>query len=146
MGRIVYLMTSVVAINIALLIFSCGSWDNEGKCVPQSAVWSFIKNPQAIESASIWEVLFGTSAGLAAIAGSILIVGSFFFKSDTPLFLGMALALVYPVYSWVKLFQQIQGVSSFGDPVSRTIIAIVIASPIILAYLFTLIDWARGRD
>ena len=146
MGRIVYLMCSIVAINVALLLFSCGAWTSAGECIPQSALWSFIINPSSVTDASIWEVLFGTSMGLAAIAGSLLIVGSFFFKSDTPLYLGMALSLVYPVYSWVKLFQQIQGVSSFGDATSRTIIAIIIVSPIIIAYLFTLIDWARGRD
>lgn len=146
MARIHYLMLSIVAINVALLIFSCSDWDEQGKCVPESTIWSFVKDPGLIDDSNLWEVLFGTTYGLAAIAGSVLIVGSFFFKSDTPLFLGMALSLVYPVYSWIKVFQQIQGISSFGDPASRTIVAILLISPIIIVYLFTLLDWARGRD
>lgn len=147
MGRMIYLMTSIVAINIALLLFTCSSWDAQGECIPQTALWSYLLHPSEIDNSNFWEVLFGTSIGLAALAGGILIIGSFLFRSETPLFLGMALSLVYPVYSWVKFYQQIQGSAFFaGREVEGTIVAILVASPIILAYIFTLLDWSRGRD
>lgn len=146
MGRIQYLISSIVAINLALMLFGCSSWTSEGECVPTTYLWTFIKNPQAIDSTNIWDILFGSATGLAALAIGVLVVGSFFLRAEAPLYLGMALALVYPVYSWIKLFQNIKGVGMFGDPVSRMIVAIIIVSPIIIAYIFTILDWARGRD
>ena len=75
MGRIVYLMMGIVAINLALLLFSCSSWDASGQCVPSSNIWSFVTNPSEVDSSSLWTTLFGSVYGLAAIAGTIILIG-----------------------------------------------------------------------
>jgi hypothetical protein len=146
MGRIVFLVTSLVAINLAFLLFSCNIYDASGSCVPQSTIWSFVTNPSEINSANMWDILFGSASGLAAIAATIIFVGSFFMKVEFPLYASMSLALIYPVYSWIKLFTHIAGNKLFHSPVEAGIVAIMIASPIIITYIFTLLDWARGRD
>lgn len=151
MGRIVYLIMGIVAINLGLFIFSCPSTDPiTGACVPPSNIWTFIWGPNALDDSNIWATLFGTASGLAALAAVAVTVGSFFLRVEFPLYASMALALIAPVTSWIKFFNQVLESPAFGDgtakPLLGTIIAVILISPIIVTYIFTLIDWARGRD
>jgi hypothetical protein len=159
MGRMVYLLMGIVAINLALLIFSCGSWDADGSCVAGSGdvsvIWNFITNPSSFDSSNFWTIFFGTVSGLAALTSVILFVGSFFMKVEFPLYASMTLVLVYPVMAWIKLFNQVAGSKLFAGgttipnsavTVEGTIMAIIIAVPFIITYIVTAVDWARGRD
>jgi hypothetical protein len=59
----------------------------------------------------------------------------------------MAVALALPIYSWTKFFSHIANTKFFdANPLVGMIVAILIASPIIIVYIFTCVDWARGRD
>lgn len=148
MGRVVYLMLGIVAINLALMIFSCDTWTTTGECgVPSSAMWSWLLGPNVATSTSFWNYLFGTATGLASVVGTILFIGSFFLKVEFPIYAGITIALAPMVYSWIKFWNQLGGAKIFaGHPEVATIIGIILLAPIVVTYIFTILDWARGRD
>lgn len=154
MGRLVFLLGSIIAINIALLIFTCGQYNENGQCVassastviPNSSFWDFVQNPSSYDSSQFWQDLFGSVSGIAGLIGTVILVGSLIFRSELGIYAGLGISFVGLVGSWIKLYQNIQSSSIIGDPASRKLVAIIIAVPIIITYIATIVDWIRGRD
>jgi len=157
MARIVYLVLTLIAFNLAVLLFGCSSWDSSGFCLASNSsgsIWSYVISPQNFQggidpsnSSNLWDLLFGSATGLAAIAGLTLIVGSFISRSEVPLYLGMALVFAAQSSIIIKFFSMVQNSAFFtGREGIGLIVAIILVSPLIIAWIFTLIDWARGRD
>lgn len=148
MGRIVYLMMGIVAINLALMIFSCDTWNATGDCsVPTSTLWTFLLGPSVATDSTLWNLLFGTVAGLGSVAAVILFIGSFFLKVEFPIYAGITIALAPLVYSWIKFWGAFGGSKFFaGNTELATIVGIILLAPIVITYIFTILDWARGRD
>ena len=148
MSKMVLMALSMIALNISLMLFTCSAWDEEGVCmdssvVPTNSIWLFVLNPFNVDTSNFWESLFGTADGLAALAGAVLIIGSFFSQSETPLYIGIALSLLPSIYGFVKLSQNMKSSLFFGELTG--IFTIVLVGSIIIAWIFILVDWARGR-
>jgi len=58
----------------------------------------------------------------------------------------MALGLMTTVYPAIRLWSIINKLSVIGDDLARLVLAISVVSIMILTVLFTIIDWARGRE
>jgi hypothetical protein len=80
-------------------------------------------------------LVVGTLTGLGA---TISLLG-YFFKSDTMIFSGMALVILGYGASFNTLFNVLSGASN-------SFVAILLVSPIALAYVFLVIGWLRGRE
>lgn len=157
MGRMIPIILAMVVLNIALVIFTCSSWDAEtGVCTgtaPYGAssnetVINFLLNPTSADSGSLWETLFGQSWGLLAaiIGGAAVIVGAIFMRNETPVYMAAGLAVITSVYPAIKLWQLINGTSLIGDSISRKFIATLICGSLIVGVIFSVVDWTRGTD
>ena len=161
-SKIIYVMLTMVALNLALIIFSCSAWDSEtGECAgslvsansDNSTIWSLAYNPTTAGGDSgFWWKLVGSGWGLLGIIGvasaAIVLVGTTILGRDiTPIvYVAMSLALISSGYPAIKLFQMISASTIIGDALSRSIIAIIIASTLVIVVMFTVIDWGRGRE
>jgi len=150
MGRIVYLMMGIIAINLGLMLFSCDTWDSvTGECTaPLSPFWNAVLGPSDFtEGSTFWGLLFGTAGGLASVAAVILFIGSFFLKVEFPIYAGITIALAPMVVSWTKFWLQVSDSKFFaGHTKLGLVVGMILISPIVITYIFTLLDWARGRD
>jgi len=159
-SKIIFVLMTMVILNIALLTFSCTEWNGEtGECLDMeegseghnSSIFKIMKNPETVGS-GFWETLFGGGWGLLAAIGSITIatvlIGTTIFGKniETTIYIAIALGLATSVYPAVRLFQMINGATFIGDTMTRLIIAVLTASAIFLTVMMTIVDWGRGRE
>jgi hypothetical protein len=159
-SKIIYVIVAMVLLNVGLLLFSCSSWDTEtGTCAgtllssdsSNSTIWSMIVNPTTVGS-GFWEVFFGSGWGLLAVVGGItlatVLVGTTVFGKniETTVYIAIGIGLASMVYPVIKLYQIINGLGAIGDTTTRTVLAIIVPSIMFVVYIFTVLDWARGRE
>jgi len=159
-SKIIYVLMAMAILNLSLLIFTCAKWDPEtGECAgplissnstTNSTIWGMISDPTTIGS-GFWKNLFGSGWGLLAaigVVGTAVLVGTTVFGKniESTIYIAIGLGLVSMVYPAVKLWSLINGLGVVGDTMTRTVLAIVIISTIILTVVFTILDWARGRE
>jgi len=156
-SKIIYVIVAMAMLNLGLLLFSCSTWNGTtGECktigeTTNSTVWEIMKNPTATGS-DFWNTLFGSGWGLLAVLGTVtlttVVVGSTIFgkQIETIIYIAIGIGLASVVYPSIKLFQLLQGLSMVGDNITRTVLSIVFASVLFIAVLFTVLDWARGRE
>jgi len=161
-SKIIYILIAMVVLNVSTFIFSCDNWDSEtGQCAgtltssssDNSTIWSLASKPETISDTGgwFWKIV-GSGFGLFAIIGTItaatVIVGSTVFGRDlTPIiYIAIGLALLSSSYPAIKLFTTINSSGLFGNGIGNWIVAILIASTLVITVIFTIIDWARGRD
>lgn len=144
MAKITYLVIALMAINLGLFFFTCADYE-EGKCVPNSSIWTFLLSPSDITDSGFINIIFGSAIGLAALLGTIVTIGTYIFKGEAAIYAAMSVALLGPIInSWIKYYSIISGSSMFGDALK--IMAIMFIGPILIYLIFNLVDWARGKD
>lgn len=135
MGKMVYLMLGVIAVQISLyLVFDIG--------IPTSSLWELFRDPSNWNSLSLTSLISDAITAISAIA----FVGGLIFKNDLAVFGGLAGVFYTFGKQLVELYRQIYAQPTFGDSVSAPIVASIIISPIILLYILTVLEWWRGRD
>jgi hypothetical protein len=130
--KLMYLVLLVFFVNVALMVtgVSTGAVNN---------IFNFLSNPTDWNN-SPWSGFIGF---VLAAAGIGIIVGAMVFRNENLLWYGVAAAFFSFGTPLVDLFNYVKtGVG--GD--MGSLIATVMVSPIILAYMFIIIYWARGRD
>lgn len=156
-SKIIYVIIGMVILNISLLIFTCPNVDvSTGQCIGSesvgtissntSSIFSFIWDPTVTDDSSIWERLFGSAWGLLAGIAFIGIIATVAYtRTHDFIYLAIGLFMATTVYPAIKLWQLVNA-SSFADELTRQVIAVIVVGTIILTVLFTVIDWARGRE
>jgi len=159
-SKIIYVLMAMAILNLGLLIFSCEEWDPEtGECAgplissdsaTNSTIWGMISDPTTIGS-GFWQNLFGSGWGLLAaigVVGTAVLIGTTVFGKniESTIYIAIGLGLVSMVYPAVKLWQLMNGLSIIGDTMTRLVLVIVIVSTIVVTFIFTILDWARGRE
>lgn len=160
-SKIIYVIVAMAILNLGLLIFSCSSWDTEtGECAgslvssdssSNSTIWGLVSNPTTVGD-NFWETLFGSGWGLLAVIGTVtlttVLVGTTVFGKniETMVYIAIGLGLSSVVYPTIKLWQMMNGLSMVGDTMTRTVLAIVVGSTMFITVVFTILDWARGRE
>ena len=156
MGKIIYVMMTLIVLNLSFLVFNCtDSTCSESLVSPGSStndtLWTIIANPVGISTnTGFWGTLFGSGWGLLGAIGAAvgaILIGTTFFSKDTTgmVYIALGLALTASLFPAVKLFQLINGLS-IGDSITRTILSILISGTIVLVAIFTVLDWARGKE
>lgn len=154
-SKIIYVLGGMILLNLAMIVFSCSSWDTTtGECTgsaisgDNSSVIGFASNPTAVGGSAFWEILFGSGWGLLAAVGlvSAIVIGAVFFKGQEVVWIAMAIGITTTVYPAIRLWALVSELSVIGDTLARTVLAVAVVSIMIITVLFTIIDWARGRE
>jgi len=155
MGKLIYFVITILAFNLGVFLFSCSNWNTDGTCATgfsdeNNTIWDFAKNPQTfsgdIYGNSIWKTIFGLD-GLKAAGAVIFVTASLITGSEVLLFIGVGLAFLPQFGILLKVYQQIQGSAYFADRHTLGwITAIIVMAPIILCWIFIVIEWIRGKD
>ncbi len=145
------LTTMILFISIILLLFHFGGMFGDASAVNCSDSTTFgslngyILNtlgatcPQNFGSSTMWT----TIAGLGALALAGIIVGGILTKSlDLTLFAGGGIFLIgiFILIGWdlIFVFGKLREVNNM--------LAVMLISPMLIAYVLAIYDWARGRD
>ena len=154
-SKMIYLIITILAFNLGVFLFSCSNWNTDGTCATgfsdeNNTIWDFAKNPQTfsgdVTTNSIWKTIFGLE-GLLAVGAGIFITASIVTGSEVFLFIGIGMALLPQMGIFLKLYYQIVGSAYFsGRHILGWVTAIMVMMPIILCWIFIVIEWIRGRD
>jgi hypothetical protein len=130
--KLMYLVLLVFFVNVALVMTGVS-----GGTV--NALFDFMQNPFNWND-NPWST---NLAGVLAAAGVGIIVGAMVFRNENLLWYGVAAAFLSFGSPLVDLFNYVK--DSIGST-AGTYAAYILVSPMILAYIFIIIYWARGRD
>ncbi len=100
MGKITYVMITMLALTLALQIFSCSTWDDTGACTGNDAsgLMAFLSDPSTANSSNIFGLFFGNTFGLLAVAGfTSLIIAGFYFNRNESYITRIAKVRVNPI-------------------------------------------------
>lgn len=156
MGKLVTFLTMLMMIDLMFIVTGqlCNSGD---ACSFTSIIFAMMINPSTSTLSTWFTAIIGnigdllagssTSGGmgsllgyLAAGAGIAVTVGSLIFgvKNDAVLFATTGIALSLLVGDFVNIYAYLYS----GNPV----VATIIMSPITVLYVFTCLEWLRGKD
>ena len=134
MGKLLPMLLLVVAINLAIVIFVGGT-------PPGSSIWTLITNPQNWGSLSLMTLMTDAIA-LSAVAG--IVVGSFWTKSDFLVFAGITGVFLSFGISFAELYNRFNQWEVLGS--SNSYIAVILAAPLLISYLYFTLKWWRNSD
>ena len=130
--KLMYLVLMAFFVNFALMLtgVSEGAVNNLFNFISDPSDWNY----------SNWS---GFLVLTLAAAGIGIIVGAMVFRNENLLWYGVAAAFLSFGSPLADLFNYVQ--SSAGGTFGQ-ILAYVTVTPMIIAYVFCVIYWARGRD
>lgn len=132
--KLLYLVFMIFVVNFALIFTGVSD-----PVANANVLFDFLKNPSDWNNAPwadfIGLVLLGAGVGI--------IVGAMVFRNENLLWYGVAATLLAMGTPLVELYNYVS--SSVGGE-AGTVVATLFVSPLVLAYIFVVIYWARGRD
>jgi len=141
MGRMIKLLTILIVVDI-LFIFT-GQLPSSLSSIILNAILSLGTVPTSELMLSFVGDIFASLSSttgilaLAAAAGTVA-VGTIFSRSDTILFIPMALTLALVGSDLVYIAAYLSGLNLF--------LSTIIMAPIIIIYTITVAEWVRGKD
>ena len=145
MGKMIFYITMLIFID--LFFIATGQICNaDVGCSLGSIIFSSLLNIENITSLSFFTDLIGdvtnlfsSTTGIAALlAGAGVIIGATIFPSEIRFFIPIAfsLSLLTPDFVFIAIFL-------IG---SNALLGMFLMGPIILIYLFMVIEWLKGKD
>ncbi len=135
MGKLMPLLIFIIVVELAMMLFL-------GVSTPSTALLSLFLNPTSWSSLALITKITSVIA-LAGVGG--IIVGTFVnFKSDFLIFAGLTTVFLSYGQSLYAVYSKIQGIKDLGD--WSTLIALLIVSPIIIVFIYTILKFWRGND
>jgi hypothetical protein len=145
MGKLVYLLAFIIAIQIGMIVvFDAG--------IPFNSIWSFVHNPLDWSSSALPTNLVGIAQGLSV--GSF--VGGIIFNSDILIFAPIAVAFFSLGSQLINVWQYIASQPEFCSAAEialkatsckvGTLLATLFAGVIMMLYLMTIVEFWRNRD
>jgi hypothetical protein len=159
-SKIIFVAMAMITLNVAFLIFSCSSWDpSTGECVAyttndtveEPSLWSLAVSPEQAAETNFLKRFFGSNWGLAAalgvIASGTILVGTLVYgrSLETLVYFAMAIGLISTLYPAIRLHQFLMAFP-YGDYLFKVVASILISATMVITVLFTVLDWARGRE
>jgi len=132
MGKLLAMLLFVFAINLSMVMFL-------GTTAPGSSFWTLITQPEQWSSLSLLSLITDS----IALVGVGIVIGSFWTKSDILLFAGISTVFLSFGVALAELYTVLQAYPQFA---SNTYLTTIIISPILIAYIYTLLLFWRGRD
>lgn len=135
MGKLLPMLLLIVAINLSIVIFVGGT-------PPGSSIWTLITNPQDWSSLSLMTLITDATA-LVAITG--IVIGTFIGqKSDFLVFAGITGVFLSFGMSFAELYNRFNSWEVLGS--SNSYIAMILAAPLLISYLYIILKWWRNSD
>ena len=136
MGKMITALMLVFAIEFSLFIFQFN--------VSGSSLFDFLTNPTSsgLEEFSLYN-LFVDSLETLTVLGAVIATSLFIIRPETIPAL-IALSVITFIFSIIHLWTVIASQSVFGD--ASNIVATIIAAPLLIYYLVTVIDFWRKPD
>ena len=145
MGKMLNAILIVVVIELAMILFlGCVGLG----CETNTSIMAFLLNPQDWSLSTFLGVIsdniFLIGGGVAITVGAAWVGGG-----------GLAEFLVYAGLSsilfgfgkvFIPLWQKIAAIGFFGDVATGGMIATILLAPLIVYFIWGVLDFARGRD
>jgi hypothetical protein len=136
MGKLVHLIMSIIAVQLVLFLFFDVGF-------PLASVWQLFLDPTSWSTLSFSTMFSNVFSTLSVGA----FVGGMIFNSEILVFAGLAGTLYTFGQQLSNLWQQIAGNAFFGGVTAAGgFIASILCGALIVLYIFTVIEWWRGRD
>lgn len=133
MGKLTYLMLAAVAFQIGMMLFL-------GVGFPGSTLYTLATNPAAWSSIPVIDLILTTIAGIAAAVA----IGLYIIKSDFAFYAVLAAVFITFGQVYYEAYQRLVSVlNPWGIPNQITVLIFV---PLILPWIFVVLDYIRGRD
>lgn len=135
MGKLVYLLLTVIAVQLGLLLVF-------DQAIPGSSLWALFSNPSANwNNLSLINLI---TDSITALSAATLIIGTFWIKYDFLVFAGMT-GIFFTfgkqlANAWQSIADQTTASGNGG------LIASIIVFPIIILYILTILEFWRGID
>jgi len=144
MGKVITFLTILIFIDI--LFIATGQLFASGTPTLTSIILNGIINLADLNfTAFFTEIigdfsdLFSSTTGLAALAvGAGVLVSTFFISAELRLFVPIALTLGLLASDFIVIFMILRA--------SNALLATFIFAPIILIYVFTVVEWLKNKD
>lgn len=133
MAKLLPMMLFIVAINLSIVVFI-------GADVPGSSLWDLITNPQNWGNLTLIGLL-DDAILLSSVVG--IVVGSFWTKSDFLIFASITGVFLSFGISFAELYTRFNQWEVLGQ--SNSYIALILAAPLILTYIYTILLFWRGQ-
>jgi hypothetical protein len=135
MGKMLPMLLLIVAINLSIVVFI-------GADPPGSSLWTLVFNPQDWGSLSLISLVVEAST-LAALGG--IAIGSFIgAKTDFLVFAGITGVFLSFGISFATLYNEFNAWEVLGP--SHSYIATILAAPLVISYLYTILKFWRNAD
>lgn len=140
MGKMQNALIVTAILDLAMFLF----YNN----ITQTSLLSWILNPSHFTSGnffSIWNLNLFTALGAFTI-----IVGLYFIRNDFILYVAIAAVLVtfgatiYEFWNWIQV--SIAPLNTLTTDSTSSIVASIVVLPLLIYYIFSVSDFARGRD
>lgn len=138
MGKIIYGILTAFAIELALSLFG-------GNTFAHTSLFNLLINPSSVGSSTFYLAIV---AALAVISATVIIVGSFYNFNIYAVYAGISAILITFALSIADLWTFINGQLNVLQITSNnsSLIATLVVSPILIAYIIMTVDYMRGTE
>jgi len=130
--KLVYLLLLVFFVNVALIATGVSTGTI-------NSLFTFLSNPLDWDN----NPLSASVVGVLTITGALIVAGALLFRNAELLWYALGAELLASGSPLIDFFTYIK--SSIGGDMGL-LIATIIVSPMILAYIMIVVYWVRGRD
>ena len=131
------MMLVIFVIQCSLVLFA-------GQDFPLHSMWTFARYPADWSALSLIDFLSDT---LLVAGASLIIVGTFFYKSDFVVFSGITTVFFSFGASLYNFWLYLAGKPEFGATIGGTPwVSVLFMSPILLIWLYVTLKFWRGTD
>lgn len=135
MGKIMYGMILMFAIELALVLFAKAAF-------PGSSLYNLMINPAGWQSEIFLDYLIGD---ILLIAGTVgIVAGLYFIRNEWIVYAGVGAVFISFGINLYNMWQFISAQGIFGD--SGAIVGTILVSGLLISYIVTVLDFTRGRD
>lgn len=141
MGKMMNFLTILIFIDIIFLI------TGQVTQTVNSSLFSAILDPSTVSVSTFAKELFGNVTDLFTSGTGLLslflgatgvITGIYFSPTDTKLFIPIGATLGLLAGDFVGIYSYLAGLNK--------LLGVMIISPIVILYYFTVVEWVRGKD
>lgn len=149
MGKFTSAILLMVAIELALYLFMSQTCVNipsdisdTGQAACHTSLLNMILSPTGLSSDAFFSLILGNIGKIATL--SAIIVGFFFILRIEVAYAGIAIVAATFVWNVVQLWTAIRSQGVFGD--SASLVATIIAGPLLIFYIIAVMDYIRRPD
>lgn len=144
MGKMIFFVTFLVLME-ALFIFTGQACTSPENCTLGSIIFEGIINPSGIQLSTLFQNIVGDVTNFASsplgFAALLATAGAFI---GTAIFRGIDVIIFVPIGLTLSLLTA--DIVTFIGIIPNVLISTTLSILIVITYIFTILDWMRGKD